>query len=173
MIQWKRFLSLALALALLAAAGCGKAPDTALEGSVGAGMSSGAGPETPEPSSGEKKLKDFVFIPLWLTSIQEDETKLDLLIGHHLEEVKSVEISYQDVLLDGVAVEHWEVRSPEGVTVFATEPDMGFSQTLTLGVNIEKYTELTLSATASYNDGTEPYPFSATFQISELERRIK
>ena len=57
--------------------------------------------------------------------------------------------------------------------MFVTESEMGFSQTLTLGVNIENYSELTIQGTAAYDDGTEPYLFSGTFQISELERRIK
>lgn len=168
----KKLVALALLLTVLGAVGCGKAPNS-VQGSIGAGPSNGTEAAAPESSPETKKLKDFVIIPLWITSIQPTETKLNLLIGHHLQSVKSVEISYQDVLLDGVSVEDWNIQNQEGEEVFVTEPEMGFSQTLTLGADIENYSELTIQGTAAYDDGTEPYLFSGTFQISELERRIK
>ena len=85
-----------------------------------------------------------------------------------------MEFTYQDVLLDGVAAENWEAQG-RGQSTFTIDPNnfQSFPQTLVLGANIDHYSELTIHATANFEDGTEPYPFSATFQVSELDRKIK
>lgn len=171
---WKRIVALAVLLPVLIAAGCGRGPGAAPGETIGGGASAGGGVNAPEAESGPKKLADFVLIPLWITALEEDQSELRLLVGHHLAETRTVEISCQEVLLDGAAAEGWTVRIPEGAAeVFVTEPDMGYTQILTLGVNLEDYQELTIRATAAYDDGTEPYPFSAVIKISELERRLK
>lgn len=123
-------------------------------------------------SSEKEELKDFQFINQWITAIGDDNTELYLKIGHHLEETKRVEFSYEDVLLDGVSAESWDAQGYGGANTVTTKPAMWFPQTLTLNTNIDNYSELTIEATANFDDGTEPYPFSVTYQISELERKI-
>ena len=88
----KKLVALALLLTVLGAAGCGKAPNS-VQGSIGAGPSNGTEAAAPESSPETKKLKDFVIIPLWITSIQPTETKLNLRIGHHLQDRKSTRLN--------------------------------------------------------------------------------
>ena len=186
----KKFLALTLLLSVLVTAGCGNAGEqkaaAATEAAqekdlenIGAGAGEsreqdaseeGFGTETEE----EKKAADFSFIEGWITSIEEDKTEFTLIIAHHIKEPKSVEFTYQDVLLDGVAAENWEAQG-RGQSTFTIDPNnfQSFPQTLVLGANIDHYSELTIHATANFEDGTEPYPFSATFQVSELDRKIK
>lgn len=122
----------------------------------------------------KKRLEDFEFTLPWITSIENDKTELTISIIHHLKEVKSVEFTYQNVLLDNNTVENWEAHTPGGgdQNTFTTNPNTGFLQILTLGVNMKEFSEITIQATANFNDGTDPYPFSVTYQISEIEMQL-
>lgn len=185
MEKFRKYIALALMLAFaITMVGCGdtgeqeETAETGASETIGAGMDANTELDVSETDAGmeigeEKKPKDFMFILPWITSMEEDKTEITLSVAHHLKESKSVEFSYQDVLLDGVAVENWKVQGQGGETSFTTEPDMLIWQIFDLNVNIEDYSELTVHATANFDDGTEPYPFSATFQISEMERRIE
>lgn len=188
----KKFLALALLVPVLITFGCGssgeqeKAAETGAETAeadaseiVGAGTGENTELDVSEADNDTETEKetetiDFAFIDEWITSIEDNKTELTLIITHHIKEAKSVEFTYQDVLLDGVTVENWEAHG-RGADTFTIDPNafQSFPQTLTLGTNIDNFSELTVHATANFDDGTEPYPFSATFQINELERKIE
>lgn len=188
----KKFLALALLVPTLITAACGsaeeqeEAAETGAETTeaddletIGAGADETAKPDAPEENSGTETIEkpeatDFSFIEGWITSIEEDKTEITLVISHHIKESKSVGFTYQEVLLDGVEAENWEAHG-RGADTFTIDPNafQSFPQTLVLGTNIDNYSELTVHATANFEDGTEPYPFSATFRISEMERKIE
>ena len=183
----KKFLALALLLSVLAAVGCGSSREQEETAKTGADASEAVGAGTGEnmeldvpktdndtETGKETETTDSSFIDEWITSMGEDKSELTLIIAHHIKEAKSVEFTYQDVLLDGVAAENWEAHG-RGADTFTIDPNthQSFPQTLILGANIDNYSELTIHATANFDDGTEPYPFSATFQIREMERKIE
>lgn len=124
-----------------------------------------------EPAE-KKQIPDFELVELWSVYAENDKTELTLIFSHHLDEVKSVTFSCQDVLLDGVSAGSWETYGFSAEN-YMTEPDLYFSQALILDTNIYDYSELTMQLTAEFDDGTKPYPFSATCQISEIEKREK
>lgn len=186
MKQTKKLIACLLVLALaLVSVGCGSSKEqtaaTKLEEteanaseSIGAGkdesteLNSSDTKEDTEPAE-EKERKDFQFIDQKIVFAEDHESKLTLIIAHHLDQVKSVEFSYQEILLDGIPAENWEAQGL-GADTFTTEPGGCFPQTLVLAANIDDYSELTIQATANFDDGTEPYPFSVTYQISDLAR---
>lgn len=89
---------------------------------------------------------------------------------------ESVEASWQGFLLDGAAVD-WHVEEhippdtydPDTVS-FPLEPNSGRSLGVVLDADIFEHSELTVQALIRFNDGREPLPVSAIFQISELEQ---
>lgn len=131
----------------------------------------GCGNSNEQESAEEKQSEDFYFIDQWIAAAGDDSTELTLVIAHNLEESKSVTFSYENVLLDGTPAKNWEAHG-RGADTFTTESHTSFPQTLILNTNIDNYSELTIEATANFDDGTEPYPFSVTYQISELEKKI-
>lgn len=183
----KKLFALALLLLAFTVTGCGNdkeqdaAADRAETGAsdtISAGGAEGTGLDVSETDADntaeEKGSTDFAFTDEWITSIEDGKTELTLIITHHIKEAKTVEFTYQEVFLDGVAAENWEAQG-RGATAFTIDPDapQSFPQTLTLGANIDDYSELTINATANFDDGTGPYPFSVTYRISELERKIE
>lgn len=188
----RKVLALALLVPTLIMAACGsggeqaetaetstETAETADLETIGAGADETAEPGNTEEDSGTETVEkpeatDFSFIEGWITSVEEDKTELTLIIAHHMKEAKSVEFTYQEVLLDGTAAENWEAHG-RGADTFTIDPNafQSFPQTLVLGTNIDNYSELTVNATANFDDGTELYPFSATFRISEMERKIE
>lgn len=188
MKRTKKFLALTLLLSALITVGCGsggeqetaaETPETDASETIGAGTGENTELDVPEADSDtetgkETETTDFSFIDEWITSIEDNKTELTLIIAHHIKEAKSVEFTYQDVLLDGAAAVNWEAHGL-GADTFTIDPNafQSFPQTLVLGTNIDDYSELTVHAVANFDDGTEPYPFSATFQINEMERNIE
>lgn len=178
---------LALTLALTVG-GCGSSgeqetsaetaeTETNASDTIGSGADMKTEADTPEAdddasSAEETQAKDFQFIDQWITAIGESNTEMTLIIAPHLEESKTVTFSYENVLLDGVPAENWDA-SGIGTDTFTTEQGVSFPQTLILNTNIDNYSELTIEAAANFDDGTEPYPFSVTYQVSELKRDIE
>lgn len=127
---------------------------------------SGSEKAASEPSTETEQEKELVYVyDAWIFSANEDQS--ELVVGVQNDSEESVTVTYQEFLLDDKAVEDWEATE----NPIALESMSGRGQPIYLNGNIDCYSEVTIQALVQSDDKTEEKTITATFKISELERK--